>query len=109
MPDSDDIRRLAHIRRLCVSGEARRIREAHGIHAREMAAAVGVSHTTLIRWETGQVRPRTQVALRLLDELEALGDPIAVPPVLSATSVAMILAGAVPRARIDREKLLPRV
>lgn len=56
---------LFELRRLVRSGEARRIREAEDqASIREYAAFVGVSHTTLARWEHGRARPRGSGALR---------------------------------------------
>lgn len=63
---------LAHVRALADSGAARGIRVAARLSLTEMATQVGVSVSTIYRWEQGQRRPRGRPAIRygaLLDEL----------------------------------------
>jgi DNA-binding transcriptional regulator YiaG len=52
-----DILLLAKARQLAVSGEAQKIRDAAGLSLRDIAAAVGVSQTTVWRWERGAQAP----------------------------------------------------
>jgi transcriptional regulator with XRE-family HTH domain len=68
----EQVRDLARIRRMQVSGEARRLRERAGISLRTMARAVGVRASTLIRWEASRVRPREDTALAWLAALDQI-------------------------------------
>jgi DNA-binding transcriptional regulator YiaG len=64
--------RLQAVRTRIKSGEARQIREAARLTQSELARSVGVDHTTLCRWESGERLPRGEAALRyaaLLDRL----------------------------------------
>ena len=63
---------------IATSGEAlRSLREGAGITARELAAAVGVSHSTIVRFEAGtrevadRTRERVIVALAQLASAKA--------------------------------------
>jgi transcriptional regulator with XRE-family HTH domain len=58
------VARLARARSLAETGRGRRIREAAGLSYRELADAVGVNGSTILRWETGTCRPRADAALR---------------------------------------------
>jgi len=69
---TEDLARLAQVRKLIKSGQARRTREAAGISLAEMARAIGVDVSTLHRWETGKRRPRSAAALRYAGALAAL-------------------------------------
>ncbi len=71
-----DLSRVARVRTLARNGTAQRIREDHHIHLREMAKVIGVQPSTLLRWETGVVRPRPDAALRWADALAELGAPL---------------------------------
>lgn len=67
---------LAQTRRLVTSGEARRLRVAAAVSLREMANAVGVSPSTILRWERAERSPRGEAAVRygtLLDQLRSSG------------------------------------
>jgi DNA-binding transcriptional regulator YiaG len=64
--------RLATVRRLAATGEARRIRQAANLSQSEIAAEVRVHEATVSQWESGKQRPRGDAALRYLDVLEAL-------------------------------------
>jgi transcriptional regulator with XRE-family HTH domain len=70
--DADEIVRMARCRELTANGRAREIRERSRLSLAEMAAACGVDEGTLSRWERGQRRPRSLVALRYLALLDAL-------------------------------------
>ncbi|MBV8980396.1 MAG: helix-turn-helix transcriptional regulator [Acidimicrobiia bacterium] len=70
----DTLTPLVRVRQLARSGRAREIREAANLSYRELAGAINVDPSTLLRWEAGQTRPRGEVALqwlRVLEELEA--------------------------------------
>ena len=57
------------------SGEARRIRVEAGLSLRDLASDIGVAHTTLGRWETGEAAPRRRAALawhRRLEEITSV-------------------------------------
>jgi DNA-binding transcriptional regulator YiaG len=72
-----DLRRLTRVRRLAETGEARRIREAARLGLGEVARSLGVSGSTLHRWEQGLRSPRGGKALMwcdLLDDLVLAGD-----------------------------------
>lgn len=65
---------LTRARRLARSGEAQALRLAAGLSLREVADAVGISHSNLWRWEAGQRAPRGAAAIawaQLLDQLAA--------------------------------------
>lgn len=73
MPTSpDDLARIADVRAMCASGEARRIREMARVTLREVAAAVGVDHKTVIGWETGRTTCVSPHALAYADALNAM-------------------------------------
>ena len=66
-----DVVSVSRARSLAASGAARSIRRAAGLSLREVAAALDVSPSTVLRWEGG-VKPRTEVASRYGDLLERL-------------------------------------
>lgn len=68
----DEIVRMARCRELTANGRAREIRERARLSLAELATACGVDEGTLSRWERGQRRPRSSVALRYLAVLDAL-------------------------------------
>ena len=62
-------------RRLPAPQDARQIRVRAGISASRMAREVGVSHSTLLRWEDGTFGPRGPkrvVYVQLLEQLQEL-------------------------------------
>jgi DNA-binding transcriptional regulator YiaG len=65
--------RVRSRRKLPPAAERRQIRKAAGLSLRDIAAAVGVSHTAVAAWEQGSM-PREHEATyaRLLDELKRL-------------------------------------
>jgi DNA-binding transcriptional regulator YiaG len=67
-----DVVKLARLRELTRSGEARRIRVESDVSLRELAEPIGVSIASLSRWEHAQRRPRGEAALRYADLLERL-------------------------------------
>lgn len=67
-----DIIRVAIARRLCASGEAKRLRERQQLSGPEVAAAVGVSSAALWRWEHGQRQPQGDAAARYADLLQEM-------------------------------------
>ncbi|MGH2787214.1 MAG: helix-turn-helix domain-containing protein [Actinomycetota bacterium] len=62
---------LAWVRRLCRSGQARAIREAH-LSQVEAALSVGVSPAALSRWEAGLRVPQGEAAVRYAALLRSL-------------------------------------
>lgn len=67
-----DLDTLTRVRRLASSGAARAIRIGAGASIREVAAVVGVSPATVLRWERGSRAPRGEKGVaygRALDEL----------------------------------------
>ena len=70
---------LAVIRRLCRDGSGRRIRLAANVSAAELAAELGVSEATVLRWETGRNLPRRRVALRYAILLRGLAQVVGEP------------------------------
>ncbi|PKQ22322.1 MAG: hypothetical protein CVT65_13970 [Actinobacteria bacterium HGW-Actinobacteria-5] len=68
----NDLLMLTSARTFAATGDGLRRRQAAGLSLREVAAAVGISPTTLWRWEKGQRTPRGRAAIAwacLLDEL----------------------------------------
>ncbi|MFI7628436.1 helix-turn-helix domain-containing protein [Microbispora rosea] len=73
MPASpEDLARIADVRAMCASGEARRIREMARVTLREVAAAIGVDHKTIVGWETGRTTCVSPYALAYADALNAM-------------------------------------
>ncbi len=65
---------LVELRRLILTGEARRIRRDAGLAAATVAADVRVTKATLNRWETGKVTPLRHHAiawLKVLRDIQA--------------------------------------
>lgn len=71
MTGMEQLERLSKARHL-TDGEGRRLRVAARVSARELAAVLGISTETLMRWETGDTRPQQINALAWLDALERL-------------------------------------
>ena len=69
---TDDLVRIANARSAAHSGAARGLRLAAGLSLREVASDVGVTVSTVWRWEAGERRPRGAAAVRYADLLEAL-------------------------------------
>ncbi|MFJ4623075.1 helix-turn-helix domain-containing protein [Streptomyces sp. NPDC088812] len=67
--DIEALRRVSEVRRMLASGQARERRKSLHMSLREVAAAMGKAPGTLSRWETGDVQPRAQAALKLADIL----------------------------------------
>lgn len=65
--------RLAQVRRLTATGEARRIREDAHLSQADVEGATRIPRATISRWERGLRAPRGPDALRYLDFLEWLG------------------------------------
>lgn len=57
---------VARVRRWLRDGRAQGIREASGLTRSDIGRALGVSPSTISRWETGARAPRPVVAIRLL-------------------------------------------
>ena len=71
-PSTTTLVRLARVRAHTRSGRARQIRLDSHVTQAEMAATVGVSESTIGRWEDATRVPHGDPALRYLDTLEAL-------------------------------------
>ena len=69
---AEDPLKIARMRALAESGEARRIRQRARLGLTEVAGACGVDQSTVYRWETGRRRPRGAAAARYAHLLEAL-------------------------------------
>ena len=67
-----ELPKVALLRTLARTGEARRRREAAGVSASELAAALGVAPSQVSLWERGRIAPRPARALAWLSQLEAL-------------------------------------
>jgi DNA-binding transcriptional regulator YiaG len=70
--DSKDLVTLTRVRALARTGRARRIRLKAGASLAEVAIPIGVSKSTVLRWEVGERRPRGEPALKYADVLDAL-------------------------------------
>jgi len=66
------LQRLAAVRRLCATGEARQIRESSKLSLSEVADDVAVTPTAIWGWETGSRKPRGDAALRYGEVLDSL-------------------------------------
>jgi transcriptional regulator with XRE-family HTH domain len=69
-----DLAKLATARDHALSGTGRLLRQSAGISLREMARAISVDPTTLLRWERGENRPRGAAAMRWQHELRQLAE-----------------------------------
>ena len=56
------LRELALVRRMCQNGEAQQLRVGADVSLAEVADVIGVSPTTVYRWETGKSLPRVEHA-----------------------------------------------
>jgi DNA-binding transcriptional regulator YiaG len=68
----DRLHAISRARTLALTGEARAIREAAGLSLNEVAAALEVTPSCVLRWETGKRCPRAENAeayARLLSTL----------------------------------------
>jgi DNA-binding transcriptional regulator YiaG len=72
-----DLERLARVRILAATGEARKIREESHLSASALGAAIKVSHNAILRWEKGKLQPTGEAAMRYLDVLDALAKILA--------------------------------
>jgi DNA-binding transcriptional regulator YiaG len=70
--NATQLRNLMRLRRLLRSGMATALRDNAGLSLRQAAEAVGISATTLSRWERNQRRPSADAGLRYLDVLDEL-------------------------------------
>jgi DNA-binding transcriptional regulator YiaG len=71
MAELDPIR-LAKVRALAASGEARRIRERALLSCADIAGSCGVDQASVWRWEEGTRRPHGDAAIRYGELLESL-------------------------------------
>ena len=68
----NDLEKLVQVRSLTKTGAARAIRNGAQVTQSEIAEAVGVSISTVCRWELGERRPQGQSALRYAEVLNSL-------------------------------------
>ena len=66
--------RLARLRTLMRTGAAKSIRLDSGVSLPEVARDIGVSHTTIYRWENDMNEPKGDPALCYLDLLDELAE-----------------------------------
>jgi transcriptional regulator with XRE-family HTH domain len=64
--------RLARLRSLMSTGAAKSIRLGAGVSLPEVARDVGVSHSTIYRWENNLNEPKGDAALRYAEVLDEL-------------------------------------
>lgn len=72
-------RELIRLRRLCATGEAKRIRLRAGASQPQVGREIRRPASTVSRWENGQRQPRGDSALRylrVLDELATIADDV---------------------------------
>ena len=67
-----DLILIARARQAAQSGEAAAIRRAAGLSLAEVATAIGVTPSAVCKWESGDRLPRSDVARRYAQLLEAL-------------------------------------
>lgn len=72
MNSTSDLHELAQGRVLIRSGVPRAVRKKLGLSLSEVAAAVGVTRSSVLRWETGITVPRSAAALRYVAEIRRL-------------------------------------
>src|SRR5262245_51111774 len=70
--DVEELAELRIARQWLATGVARSIRESAGLSLHELAQAVAVSPSTLLRWERGDHRPRGEAGARYARALRAL-------------------------------------
>jgi transcriptional regulator with XRE-family HTH domain len=69
------LERVRSRRKLPAASERRRIRESARVSLRDMAAALGVSHTAVASWEAGTTpREHRDAYAQLLADLKRLSD-----------------------------------
>ncbi len=72
MTAPSDLHELAQGRVLIRSGVPRAVRKKLGLSLAEVAASVGVTRSSVLRWETGETAPRSAAALRYVAEIRRL-------------------------------------
>lgn len=70
---------LVRARRLVAERKVAQRRRVARLTQAEIAAAIGVSRSTVASWEAGRRTPRREVALRYVILLDALGHPLEIP------------------------------
>jgi len=68
-----DLRLLAEGRQLARSGRGARLRELAGLSQTDIAKLIGVSSSTVSRWESGERAPRSEHAVLYAKALRAIG------------------------------------
>jgi len=64
--------RLVAVRRMVRDGTARRLRQDAGVSMEELARAVGVSKTCVLKWERGDRAPKGENGIRYFLVLTSL-------------------------------------
>lgn len=72
----DALLTLVLVRTLTSTGEARSRRTNAGLSLGEVAEAIGVSPSTVLRWERGERAPRGEAAVRYGQLLKQLGEVV---------------------------------
>jgi transcriptional regulator with XRE-family HTH domain len=67
-----DAARLARLRRMMASGEAKAIRKAARVSLRAAAGDAGLAPSTVCKWERGDTAPTFESSLAYLDTLDRL-------------------------------------
>jgi DNA-binding transcriptional regulator YiaG len=70
--DTSETVEIAKLRAFIDSGAAKALRVRRNLSFRETAGPVGVSPSTILRWETGERSPRGDAALRYWRFLQEL-------------------------------------
>ena len=71
---------IALVRRMVRDGSARRLRLEADLTLSDLGRSLGVTPSTVLRWESGESLPRSEVAERygaLLAQLDAIGNETA--------------------------------
>jgi transcriptional regulator with XRE-family HTH domain len=85
--DMDELLELRRAREWLASGAGRAIRESAGLSLHELAQAIPVAPSTLLRWERGDHRPRGRSGVRYAEALRELAEGRTGPRPAPASSV----------------------
>ena len=86
----EELEALVRVRALCRSGAAKAVRTANDLSLGEIAPEVGVSPSTIFRWENGERRPTGAAALRYGALLERLLNPKRVRDTLASLFMLLL-------------------
>jgi transcriptional regulator with XRE-family HTH domain len=93
-PPAINLRDLSRVRAAAATGEARQIRQDAHIRTTELAAIVGVTPTTLARWETGYRVPSAADSMRWCAALDRLREVVDARPAAGVPVVVHLPGGA---------------